>query len=352
MNRTNIYAAFVLIAASLAISAAGQSSPSARVSATGQTCQMAGAFRIDVAASDRLYSVVSGATSSVPFSEQQRFFMDLSLRLTPPDMLAIECSGNRVSVGSSRSAKVTFLADGRARRERSSRGGIINSRVELDRDTLNFTSTGDAKDNVDVTFQAINNGERIRVTRKIYAEQLTEPIVIRTVYERVSDTVNWNTLGDALIAKRSARPENGSPATGSSETRDRAEAAGNSQATELRAALDSWIAATNRRDLDSQMRYYLPELKAFYLARNTNRSTVRTEKIRVIQSARSVDIRAEEPEIVFQDGGRTAVMRFRKKYSVADRNRTRSGEVVQELRWQQTDGGWRIYSERDVRVIR
>jgi len=53
-----------------------------------------------------------------------------------------------------------------------------------------------------------------------------------------------------------------------------------------------------------------------------------------------------------QDQGQTAVMRFRKQYRIVDRNRTRSGEVIQELRWRKTDSGWRIFSERDVRVIR
>jgi hypothetical protein len=45
-------------------------------------------------------------------------------------------------------------------------------------------------------------------------------------------------------------------------------------------------------------------------------------------------------------------MRFRKKYNVTDKQKSRSGEVIQELRWQQTNGAWRIFSERDVRVIR
>jgi hypothetical protein len=45
-------------------------------------------------------------------------------------------------------------------------------------------------------------------------------------------------------------------------------------------------------------------------------------------------------------------MRFRKKYNVENASRNRSGEVVQELRWQQTGGRWKIFSERDIRVIR
>src|SRR5687767_4190687 len=96
-------------------------------------CALNGTYRIDVAASDRLYSVVRNARSAVPFAEQQQFFMDRSTRLRPPDMLGIECRGNRVTVGSSRSNKLTYLADGKNRRDRLPDGSFVNSKVSLDR---------------------------------------------------------------------------------------------------------------------------------------------------------------------------------------------------------------------------
>ena len=63
-----------------------------------QRSSLTGVYRIDIPASDKLYSVVAGASSKVPFSEQQRFFIDLAVRLTPPDLLAIEQRGTRVSL--------------------------------------------------------------------------------------------------------------------------------------------------------------------------------------------------------------------------------------------------------------
>jgi hypothetical protein len=77
---------------------------------TGNTCNatsgLNGVYRIDTEESDKLYSVIEGATSKVPYSEQQQFFMDLAVRLTPPDLLAIECRGSRISLGSSRAPRV------------------------------------------------------------------------------------------------------------------------------------------------------------------------------------------------------------------------------------------------------
>jgi hypothetical protein len=355
MARLTIILTIISIALSAAAAASAQTNrqriaPSIAGAPAQRTCLLTGAYRIDVVESDQLYSVVKDATSTVPFGQQQRFFIDLSTRLTPPDMLAIECHGSRVSVASSRATRVSYLADGRTRRERTSAGNFVSSRVELKRDSLSFVSTGKAEDSVNVAFQSLDGGRRLLVTRRIYAEQLTEPIVIRTFYDKIADAVNWETYDGGYVAEQIPADDQ-RPLPRRAVSRPPA-ASRSSEAALLRDALDDWIEATNRRDIDGQMHFYMPRLKAYYLTRNTPASTVRAEKDRVFARVRSVDIRAREPEIVFQDAGRTAVMRFIKDYRVVERNRTRSGAVVQELRWQRTNNGWRIFSERDVRVIR
>jgi len=318
---------------------------------SARPCLMTGSYRIDAVESDKLYSVVKDATSTVPFSQQQRFFMDLSTRLTPPDMLAIECNGDRVSVGSSRSPRMTYLADGRTRRERTPSGTFVNSRVDLNGDSLTFVSQGKAEDNVNVAFRLIDGGRRLRVTRQILAEQLSEPIVIQSVYDRIAEKVEWDIYDGKMIARR-VPAGNYRPAQQTAAPRSAGDAAAAGHAAALRDALGDWLAATNRRDIDGQMHFYMPRLKAYYLTRNTDKSAVRAEKNRVFAGVRSVDIRAREPEIIFQDGGLVAVMRFVKEYRVGQRSGTRSGAVIQELRWQRTGDGWKIFSERDVRVLR
>lgn len=295
--------------------------------------------------SDRLYSVVKNAKSTVPFREQQQFFMDLSTRLTPPDMLAIECRGKYVTVGSSRANKITYLADGKNRRERLPNGGFVTSKVTLSKSSLTFVSIGHAEDNVNVAFESGDNGRSLSVTRRIYAKQLTEPIVIQTFYDRLSSAVDWKIYDPALIAS-DPRPD---PRQTANQPDDPIQ---EDRVDSLREDFKAWLDATNRRDIDGQMRFYMPQMRAYYLTRNTPMRAVRLEKERVFKNVRSVDIRAGEPEIVFQDAGRVAVMRFVKEYRVAAGSRTRQGAVIQELRWQHTANGWRIFSERDVRVIR
>ena len=304
----------------------------------GRDCELTGVYRVDPSASDRLYSVVQEAVSRVPANEQKQFFTDLSTRLTPPDLLAIECRGQNVSVGSSRAQKLTFLADGKTRRDRGPGGSFVNSSVRLTGDTLTFTSNGHAEDSVNVSFVSLAGGNRMQVTRRIYAGQLRDTLVLKTMYDKVADAVNWDTYGEPVAARRPTAPL--------------PNPTGERDAEALNRDLDEWISATNERDIERQMSFYVPTLAAYYLTRNTSASFVRQEKNRVFATASVIDIHAAEPEIVFQDNGRTAVMRFRKKYRVTDGGRTKSGEVVQELRWRRTNAGWRIFSERDIRVIR
>ena len=308
-----------------------------------------GVYRIDVERSDKLFSVIEGVSSRVPYGEQQQFFMDLAVRLTPPDLLAIECRGNLVSLASSRAARVEFVADGVTRSVRKTNGNVARSRIGFERGSLIFTSTGGSDDKLDFTFTPLDDGQRLQVTRRISAKELIEPVVIQTAYEKINQVAKWDIFDDAQVAGQTVQQGDDkttiaprpSPAGGE-----------NKEADILRTALNQWIDATNALDIEKQMSFYMPELKAFYLARNASRNSVRLEKNRAFNAAKSIDIRAAEPEIIFQDGGRTAVMRFRKKYDIRNQSSRRSGEVVQELRWQQSSGEWKIFSERDIKVIR
>ncbi len=328
-----------------------------------------GVYRIDIPASDKLYSVVAGASSKVPFSEQQRFFIDLAVRLTPPDLLAIEQRGRYVSLGSSRAPRMDFLADGVAHKERAQGGDLVSARLSIENNAGNrrlvFTSTGKADENFSVVFESLDNGKRLRVVRRITAEGLDQPLVIRTIYNKISDVARWELYGEEQVASSSANssgtPSAASPAPSARTSGARirvADSAGVAPgaADVLRQALNEWIDATNNRDIDKQMSFYLPRLKAYYLTRNTPRTFVREDKARVFARASLIDIRAEEPEIIFQDGGRTAIMRYRKKYRIENGPQSRRGEVIQELRWQRVEQNssgraWRIFSERDIRVL-
>ena len=305
---------------------------------------LTGVYRINPERSDRLYSVVSNASSNLPFGEQQRFFIDLTVRLTPPDQLAIRRTGRRVEIASSRAPRTAFDADGRERVERTSHG-TTRERSSLAGESLVLSSTGSDGESYRATFTPIDGGRALRVTRRIQSSELSQPIVIQTVYDRISEVADRGVYGEP---KRTP-PDLAVAGLVGSRAEERRE---RTQAEALRTALQAWVGATNEKDIGRQMDFYMPTLLAYYLTRNTPRDVVRAEKSRVFARASRIDIDAEEPEVVFLEEGRIAVMRFRKRYHIEGGPSARSGEVVQELRWRRTDSGWKIYSERDIRVIR
>lgn len=323
---------------------------------------LTGVYRIDIPASDRLYSVVAGASSNLPFGEQQRFFIDLAVRLTPPDLLAVEQQGTRISLGSSRAPRMTFVADGVVHNTRAADGHVIHLRLSLQRaagtERLIFTSSGRTEDNFSVEFETLDDGKRLRVVRRIAAEGLDQPLVIRTIYNKISDVAHWELYGDVQVASAPQTPNSSSSSNSNASQPNPSGPASNALAMDpsaadvLRNALQTWIVATKNRDITQQMSFYVPRLKRFYLMSNASRSFVREEKARVFATARLIDIRAEEPEIIFQEGGRTAVMRYRKQYRIENGRNSRRGEVIQELRWQLVGNEWRIFSERDIKVLK
>jgi ketosteroid isomerase-like protein len=120
----------------------------------------------------------------------------------------------------------------------------------------------------------------------------------------------------------------------------------------LRSTLDSWLSAHNTRDLTQLTNFYMPQVSAFYLSQKTSRAAVRAEKARLFKDTGLSIRRTSEPQITFAKDGITATMHFQKSYKRGGREQAQSGEVLQELIWQKTNRGWKIISERDLRVLR
>jgi serine/threonine protein kinase len=123
----------------------------------------------------------------------------------------------------------------------------------------------------------------------------------------------------------------------------------------LQSALTAWVAATNSRDVKSQLNHYATRLDVFYLSRNVSREAVLREKRNTFGRASRVSITVADPSIEVGRDGLTAVMKFRKRYVIESGGKRQSGEVLQELQWSRARSDkseWKITGERDLQVIR
>lgn len=159
----------------------------------GLDSRLTGTYQINVAQSNNARLMIERAVRTLPYNQRQQAKAALMARIEAPDLIALERRGQTVMLASSRAPQTTFEADGREHPEQypnSHRTSRV--RVTMNGDQLTINSTGDRATDFSVTFDPLNNGNRLRVTRRLYAERLRQPVIIQSLYDRTSDVAQWN----------------------------------------------------------------------------------------------------------------------------------------------------------------
>ena len=149
--------------------------------------RLTGTYRLDATRSNDARAIADRATRSLPYRNRQRTLDALTARLESPTTLAIDRRGRSVTIASSRAQQFTFEANGLETVETGASGRTVRVRSVLNGDQLVVTSTGDRNSDFSVTFDPIENGRRLRVTRRISDINLTTPVVVESIYDKTSD---------------------------------------------------------------------------------------------------------------------------------------------------------------------
>lgn len=175
--------------------------------------QLTGTYRLDVSRSDDPARAADEATRNLGYGNRTTLRDQLAARLESPDQLAIERRGTQVTIASTRAPQITFSADGVERVETNEYGRTTRARALLNGDQLTVSSTGDRASEFNVTFNPIDNGRRLSVTRRVYVQGLSRPVVVQSTYDKISEVArfdintgsptypsNTSTSGDFIIA--------------------------------------------------------------------------------------------------------------------------------------------------------
>jgi hypothetical protein len=189
--------------------------------------RLTGLYRLDLTRSDDPRAAAERATTFLPLEQQERVAESLTTRLTSPDQIAIERRGQSISIGSTRAPRVTFEADGRTRTEQAGDGHTVATRAALYGDQLMISSNAsrDPDDEFSVNFDSLDNGARLRVTRRIRDARVAQPVVVQSTYNKISLTARFNIYGEPEAARTTAaargrdvpRPRAGERRTGPTE---------------------------------------------------------------------------------------------------------------------------------------
>lgn len=203
--------------------------------------QLTGTFRLDTSRSDDPRDAAERATRNISYRDRQRVLNSLTARLEAPNMIAIDRRGRNVTIASTRAPQISFDADGQYRNEQMPSGRQIRTRATLTGDQLIVSTSGNSGNDFEVTFEPIEGGNRLRVTRRVTVEGLTQPVVVQSVYERTSDVAQWNIYtGNPTYSNNQNYPTN-TTASGSFIVPDN---------TQLIAVLNSDISTQTTRDND------------------------------------------------------------------------------------------------------
>ncbi|MEO7890201.1 MAG: YMGG-like glycine zipper-containing protein [Vicinamibacterales bacterium] len=186
--------------------------------AGGAYDHLTGTYRLDPARSDNPRQVADRAISQVPAAQRSRMSNQMYARLEAPSVISIDRRGNRVTIASSLAPEMTFNADGQAHAESENGGGSITTRASVYGDRLEVAANGGAGTDYSATFEPLDNGQSLRLTRRLFDDSLHVPIIVQSIYRRTSETAEWNVYDARTSASdRSTRRDTGiSTGTGSS----------------------------------------------------------------------------------------------------------------------------------------
>jgi hypothetical protein len=156
----------------------------------GTNVQLTGTYRLISTQGDDIRRAAEQAARNLPYSERQRVTDQLLRRLDPPDMIAIDQRGRDVAIASTRAPAIRFVADGREQVETNANGRTVRVRATLNGNQLTITRSGDRADDFTVTFDPMNR--QMVVTRSIYNDRLTQPVVVKNYYDKTSEVAQLN----------------------------------------------------------------------------------------------------------------------------------------------------------------
>jgi YmgG-like glycine-zipper protein len=158
----------------------------------GTRRDLTGTFRLNTSRGDDARAAVDAATRNLSLAERQRVYDSLLRRLDPPQMLAIDRRGTSVTIASTRAQQINFVADGREQVETTPGGRQVRVRAQFQNDALTVSRSGERANDFTVTFDPVENGRALLVTRTLYTDRLNQAVTVRTYYDRTSDVAQLN----------------------------------------------------------------------------------------------------------------------------------------------------------------
>lgn len=159
--------------------------------------RLTGSYRLDTGQSDNITTLVDRAIVNANYQANQRDRMrrNLERRLMSPETMSFQKNGQQITMSSANAGAVMLTADGQDQTETLPNGRTVTTNVTATTRDLTIRYEGDRMNDYNVVFTPIGS-RQLKVTRRIYLENQSQTITATSVYEKVSQTPDWNTVGN------------------------------------------------------------------------------------------------------------------------------------------------------------
>jgi hypothetical protein len=148
---------------------------------------LTGTYQLNTSQSDNASDVADQVTRSLPGRDRPRLRTQILRRLDAPAELAIERRGRTITMVSSNADRVTFEANGQPQVEQMANGRSMRTVASIVGERLEINSSGDRALDYQLTFEPFNGGRSLRVTRRVSDVGFSQPVVSRSVYDKVAN---------------------------------------------------------------------------------------------------------------------------------------------------------------------
>ncbi len=153
---------------------------------------LTGTYQLENTQGDDPRQAAELAVRGAPADRRQLTYQSLLTRLQAPELIALERNDSNVSMASTRGRRVTVEADGRDHVERWSAERTVTTRATLQGERLVVATTGNRGRDFTVTFDPLEDGRTLQMTRTIDDDGLRQAVTVRSSYRRLSDDARWN----------------------------------------------------------------------------------------------------------------------------------------------------------------
>ena len=154
--------------------------------------RLTGTYQLDRSRSDDAQTVIDRATRTLPAGTRDRVSQNLRARLAAPETISIDRNEYNVTLASSSGQRITFDANGNPQTERDVNGRSITTRATIYGDQVRVSTNGDRGADFSVSFEPLNNGRDLRVTRQLSSDALPNGVVATSMYRKTSDQPTWD----------------------------------------------------------------------------------------------------------------------------------------------------------------